>query len=195
LQKDQRYDLEQNVNLGDEGDLWVPDDILGPGTVTDEDGETITVYPNTDAYQNGTIVPTGISIKIVSRSDTKMYFQVEGLGGNPNQMISTAIPKPQVTTAPTTQTTTAAATAAPTPLFSMSTSSTYNASKWVLSRPPIPTKAPVVLPEYPQTDTSWWDELNKQSTSSSPQSWRRLSISLNGMMGLALIASFIGRLF
>lgn len=42
LPKDGSYDLEQNVNKGDAGDMWLPGDELGPGM-----GNTI--FPNTDS--------------------------------------------------------------------------------------------------------------------------------------------------
>jgi hypothetical protein len=42
LPKDGAYDLEQKVNAGDAGDMWLPGDVLGPGMGS-------TVFPNTDS--------------------------------------------------------------------------------------------------------------------------------------------------
>ena len=45
LPKDGQYDLEQNVNKGDAGDMWLPGDVLGPGIGN-------TVFPNTDSVSS-----------------------------------------------------------------------------------------------------------------------------------------------
>lgn len=68
LQKDGNYDIEQNVNNGDEGDFWVQDDELGPGPNT---------WPNTDAYQ-GAQTQTGLKIKITTSPSLVTQFQVSG---------------------------------------------------------------------------------------------------------------------
>jgi hypothetical protein len=68
LQKDGNYDIEKNVNNGDEGDFWVLNDELGPGPNT---------WPNTDAYQ-GTQTQTGLKIKITTAPSLVTQFQVSG---------------------------------------------------------------------------------------------------------------------
>ncbi|KAL3924248.1 MAG: hypothetical protein SGILL_001161 [Bacillariaceae sp.] len=80
LQADGLYELEQNIDGGDRGDLWnTPDQVLGPGN-----GETVAKdanYPNTDSYAWGTIKTTGITIKNFQYTQgTTMSFEVGGLG-------------------------------------------------------------------------------------------------------------------
>jgi hypothetical protein len=77
LQADGKYDLEQGLNNGDSGDYYVPGMTLGPGP---------NVYPNTDSYQNGNIVSTGITITDITFSSglDSMTFRVSGLGSDPN---------------------------------------------------------------------------------------------------------------
>ena len=65
---DGKYDIEQGINDGDEGDLWLPGMTLGPGS----DGS----YPNTDSYQGGQIRTTGIEITILSMDSSFMSFHV-----------------------------------------------------------------------------------------------------------------------
>ncbi|GKY93006.1 hypothetical protein MPSEU_000269100 [Mayamaea pseudoterrestris] len=74
-QKDGLYELEQGINIGDIGDIFVPGDSLGPNT----DGNT---YPNTDSYQGGNIVPSGITITIDSMDDSGLTFTISGLGSD-----------------------------------------------------------------------------------------------------------------
>jgi M6 family metalloprotease-like protein len=72
IQADGLFDLEKGVNQGDEGDFFISGRGVGPGF----NG----FVPNTDSYQNGTIVQTGIVISNFVRNDTVMTFQVTGLG-------------------------------------------------------------------------------------------------------------------
>lgn len=72
LPKDGNYDLEQNVNIGDAGDMWLPGDSLGPG-------KGGTVYPNTDRYQKGNIIETGITITVLAQEGEDIIFEVIGL--------------------------------------------------------------------------------------------------------------------
>ncbi|NOX58331.1 MAG: M6 family metalloprotease domain-containing protein, partial [Planctomycetes bacterium] len=65
LQADGNFDLERNINRGDGGDTYHAD-----GT-TRLDGTT---SPNTDAYQSGSIVPTGNIIANISASGLTMSF-------------------------------------------------------------------------------------------------------------------------
>jgi hypothetical protein len=70
IQADGNYDLENNRNLGDDGDIWKPGMTLGPN----EDGDT---YPNTDSYQMGYVMQTGITIEIGESRGTKASFKVD----------------------------------------------------------------------------------------------------------------------
>ncbi|UCG33905.1 MAG: M6 family metalloprotease domain-containing protein, partial [Phycisphaerales bacterium] len=65
LQADGNYDLEQNVNRGDAGDVYH----AGGVSLIDE-----TTVPNTDAYQDGIIIVTENSISNVSPSGSSMTF-------------------------------------------------------------------------------------------------------------------------
>jgi hypothetical protein len=71
LQADGKYDLEKGVNVGDAGDFWVKDMVLGPGP---------DVWPNTDSYQAGQH-PTGLSITVLTDPGFIMIFKVEGIAG------------------------------------------------------------------------------------------------------------------
>jgi len=78
LSPDGNYDLEKGNqnggNLGDATDFWLKDMVLGP---TD-------TWPNTDAYQGGVRLKTGIQITILTDSSYIMVFKVEGIpGGGP----------------------------------------------------------------------------------------------------------------
>jgi M6 family metalloprotease-like protein len=82
LQADGLYELEQNINGGDSGDLWnSPDQILGPGNGEAEANSA--TYPNTDGYAWGTIAVTGLTIKNFQYTQGKtMSFEVSGLGAS-----------------------------------------------------------------------------------------------------------------
>jgi hypothetical protein len=71
LQADGNYDIEQGKNLGDKGDFWVKDMVLGPDDT----------WPNTNSYQGGVVKKTGIKITVLSDSGFIMLFKVEGLSG------------------------------------------------------------------------------------------------------------------
>ena len=71
LQADGNYDIEHGKNLGDKGDFWIKDMVLGP---TD-------TWPNTNSYQGGVVKKTGIKITVLSDSGFIMLFKVEGLSG------------------------------------------------------------------------------------------------------------------
>ena len=73
LQADGRYDLERGLSQGDAGDLFHADGInalIPSDTVFDGP------FPNTDAYQNGSLYKTGIEIFEISKSGTRMDFSV-----------------------------------------------------------------------------------------------------------------------
>ena len=71
LGADGRYNLERGDNVGDVGDFWLEGMSLGPGNGR--------VFPNTDAYQFGSIRSTGITIHDIRKDDTIMTFRVSGL--------------------------------------------------------------------------------------------------------------------
>jgi M6 family metalloprotease-like protein len=72
IQADGLYDIEKGNNMGDAGDFWVKDMVLGPGPN----------FPNTDSIQGGVQKATGIKITIRSNSGFIMTFQVEGITGS-----------------------------------------------------------------------------------------------------------------
>lgn len=71
LGSDGQYNLEKGDNVGDVGDFWKAGMTLGPGNGR--------VFPNTDAYQFGSIRVTGITITDITKLDTVMTFRVLGL--------------------------------------------------------------------------------------------------------------------
>lgn len=84
LQADGQYDLERGVNNGDAGDIWKPGMTLGPGSTSSIDNESGSgvVYPNTDSYQNGNIIPTGISIAVLKENGEHVTIQVSGFAAD-----------------------------------------------------------------------------------------------------------------
>ena len=73
LQADGLYELEQNTNKGENDDFFINDqDSLGPGNAR-------SVYPNTDSYQGGNVIPTNIQIGNFRLIGLKMSFTVKGL--------------------------------------------------------------------------------------------------------------------
>lgn len=116
LPADGEYHLERGINNGDAGDLWTQGMVLRPGTGSN--------FPNTDSYQGGQILSTGITIEILSPPGPVMQVRITGVG--PSQA-PTAAPRPTaspteepiiMTLAPTTlaPTTLAPTTLAPTTL-------------------------------------------------------------------------------
>ena len=78
LPKDGLYELEHGTNQGDQGDLFVVGDTLGPGM-----GDT--VFPNTDGYQWGYVWENGLTIEVVSECGDAargkmMVVKITGLG-------------------------------------------------------------------------------------------------------------------
>ena len=67
LQADGNYNLEKNNNRGDSGDVYHAGSVseIGPGPGN---------HPNTDAYQNGTIIVTNNRIHSISASGASMNF-------------------------------------------------------------------------------------------------------------------------
>ena len=88
LASDGQYNLEKGDNGGDVGDFWKEGMTLGPGNGR--------VFPNTDAYQNGSVRVTGVTITDIKKVDTLMTFRVSGLSKT-----ATAPPLPVLSVAPT----------------------------------------------------------------------------------------------
>jgi M6 family metalloprotease-like protein len=126
LPKDGNYDLEKGVNSGDAGDFWQPGDVLGPGFSN-------TIFPNTDRYQGGNIIETGLSIEVLSQVGTDVTFQIRFDG---QQDFST----PESATR--TPTPTIPAVTSPAPVTSAPTSPT--------STPGVPSIQPPTLPYLEQ---------------------------------------------
>jgi hypothetical protein len=79
LQGDGRYDLERMEEEGDSGDLFHSGRFtgIGPNGVIMEDGSLAEYqYPNTNSYQGGQEMPSGVTISGVSVPDTVMTFLV-----------------------------------------------------------------------------------------------------------------------
>jgi len=72
VQADGNFDLEQAINKGDPTDFFTRGTTLGPGRGG-------TVYPNTDSYQGGAGVETGIAISGFESNGLKLQFKVNGL--------------------------------------------------------------------------------------------------------------------
>jgi len=71
LQADGAYNLERDQNRGDAGDMHhgAGVDAIGPGPGN---------HPNTDAYKNGVVTQTGITISDISASGPSMTFCLNG---------------------------------------------------------------------------------------------------------------------
>jgi len=80
LSPDGNYDLERGINQGDETDLWSRTTSSSSSNVlmTELKGGS-DQYPNTDTYQEGIVIETGIRIYGFSVSDTVMTFRIDGL--------------------------------------------------------------------------------------------------------------------
>ncbi|KAL3912697.1 MAG: hypothetical protein SGARI_001020 [Bacillariaceae sp.] len=79
LQGDGRYDLERMEEEGDSGDLFHSGRFsgIGPEGCLLEDGSQAPYqYPNTDSYQGGQEISSGVKISEISISGEIMSFQV-----------------------------------------------------------------------------------------------------------------------
>ncbi|KAL7555011.1 hypothetical protein ACHAWF_018592 [Thalassiosira exigua] len=115
LGADGSYDLERGVNHGDAGDLWHAGSLVRELMPFGEGR-----HPNTDAYQDGIVLATGIWIFAFSESDDAMTFRVEGLGqaqecGSQHRNPRGATTAPTSAPTPATSAPTSAPTLAPTP--------------------------------------------------------------------------------
>merc|ERR1712029_278842 len=75
LAPDGAYDLENEKNRGDAGDIWT-----GRGSATElgpSSNPKTGPFPNTDAYQRGIVKKTGIRIFSIRAAGQKMVFDVE----------------------------------------------------------------------------------------------------------------------
>jgi len=154
LQADGLYELEQNINGGHSDDLWnSADQKLGPGN-----GEKIASsapYPNTDSYNLGNIVVTGITIEnfqYKAEGSSTMSFEISGLGGGPAPTSPPVAP----TTAPVAPTNAPVAPTKPPVVPTKPPVAPTNAPVAPISAPlaptnppvaPPPTEAPVPVPE------------------------------------------------
>ena len=84
LASDGQYNLEKGDNVGDIGDFWKEGMTLGPGNGR--------VFPNTDAYQFGSIRVTGVTITDIKKKDTVMTFRVSGLSETPEPTLNPLVP-------------------------------------------------------------------------------------------------------
>ena len=81
LSPDGNYDLERGINQGDDTDLWSSSSYSTSATnvlMTELKGGS-DQYPNTDTYQEGIVIETGIRIYDFSVSDAVMTFRIDGL--------------------------------------------------------------------------------------------------------------------
>lgn len=74
LQADGAYELEKGKNYGDGADPFHAGGVHSIGAGGTSNGKS---HPNTDAYQNGNIYATGITIDNISKSDYKMSFRYQ----------------------------------------------------------------------------------------------------------------------
>jgi M6 family metalloprotease-like protein len=91
VQADGEYDLERGNDRGDSGDLFHEYGVNSLGPSASLEGGP---FPNTDAYQDGTIRNTGIRIFDISESALTMFFSVDM---TPSTLSPTEVP----TSAPT----------------------------------------------------------------------------------------------
>lgn len=99
LQADGDYDLEKGVNRGDAQDVWHAGFVneLGPSS-----DPSTGPFPNTDAYQSGTVVQTGNRIYNISASGATMTFSFEVAGAPsdppvaPSSLVATAASYQQI---------------------------------------------------------------------------------------------------
>ena len=125
LQADGKYDLEKYVNRGDSGDLFYKGFKTYLGPATKAGGAP--VYPNTDSYQGGNIVETGIEIMNVGTPGATLTFDVV-----------IPVPPPPPTKSPTRK-----------PTMSPTKRITKSPTKAPIKVTKTPTRAPIVAPVAP----------------------------------------------
>jgi hypothetical protein len=72
LGADSAYHLERGQNKGDSRDPWKVGRVLGPG----QGSKTIS-YPNTDTYQYGMVMNTGVSIEVLAESGRDVTVRIK----------------------------------------------------------------------------------------------------------------------
>jgi hypothetical protein len=69
VQADGKFQIEKGESAGGESDFWLKGDVLRSG------GD----WPNTDSYQGGNRLATGVEIEVTSASQFIMSFKVSGM--------------------------------------------------------------------------------------------------------------------
>ena len=141
LQADGLYNLERGEGYGDGGDVWQGEGVnsLGPSTTTE-----LGPFPNTDSYQGGYLLQTGIQIRDISMAGETMTF--------------TLILPVSSTVKPTHSPQTATPTAAPQTTLPTSSPQTALPTRYptkgpiVQSPSMVPTSLPTDLPTHKPTD-------------------------------------------
>ena len=159
LQADGRYDLEVGDNQGDGSDFYIQGMELGPAPV--EYGAYVTpeFHPNTNTYQNGQLIQTGVRIYDISPSTTAMTFRVSGISEeaatSPPTLSPTLIPvTPEPTPASTpgqTLSPTQPPTLPPTPFPTAAPTPVPAPSPGAAPIEPVPTPVPTPFPTEPPT--------------------------------------------
>ncbi len=73
LQADGNYNLEKNKNLGDADDVF---HACGINSISPSGTSNGAIYPNTNAYQGGNIVDTGVTISNIGPANYTMTFDI-----------------------------------------------------------------------------------------------------------------------
>lgn len=175
LQADGKYDLENNVNFGDAGDLFDVGSSLGPGMGN-------TVFPNTDSYQLGVITETGIKIDVLSQEGNDITFEVSGYG---QQNSPTAPAQGGGGDNP------GAPNMAPTEGVLPENVPGSFTDRWVLSRAPGPTRPPFVLPEFAVQKPEDNILLSQGLSSSGSPLWNGRGVSMLVSISVCIIGSLL----
>ena len=93
LQADGQYDMEEGYNRGDSGDLFHAGGVSSIGPDGTSSGAT---YPNTKAYQSGTIINTGVTVSNISSASSTMTFDIS-IPGSPTASPTVTPPSPSPT--------------------------------------------------------------------------------------------------
>lgn len=150
VQADGAFDIENRVNDGDTGDFWVDGQVLGPGPE----------QPNTDSYQNGNIVSTGITIQFRSIGPNGMAVGITGLLPNSDTGTPSASPTEPSSLSHAPSTLPSSPLLADTPSLNPSESFSQTPSLRPSSEPsrsdtpdptPVPTLPPTSLPTFSPT--------------------------------------------
>ena len=179
LQADGNYDLENNVNFGDAGDLFDVGSSLGPGMGN-------TVFPNTDSYQLGVITETGIKIDVLSQEGNDITFEVSGFG----QQATPTAPAPVPNTGGGGDNPGAPTMAPAEGVLPENVPGSFT-DRWVLSRAPGPTRPPFSLPEFPVQKPGDNILLSQGSRSSGRAPLHVRSVSMLISVGVCIVGSLL----